>query len=334
MVNRFFKKVVKFCKEEYKFLIVLFLILFLGLYRLPYNLYVGGGIISLEKRLEVENSYPTSGSFNLCYVKSIRSTIPTYLLSYVFNWQRESINDLKIDENDNTDNMWEREKLYLKEANDNAVISAFKEAGEDITINKEILKILYVDIDSDTDLKVGDTIISINNIEIKEYDEIKDIVKDFNVGDKVSVRYLREDKEASGYFKVREINGEKKAGLYLVKLYDYKINREINLDFANSEGGPSGGMMVSLAIYNKITQKDILKGRIIAGTGTVDSNGNVGEIGGVKYKLRGAVNGNAEIFLVGEANYEEALHEKIENNYDIIIFKVKNISDAIKFLGG
>ena len=326
-------KIIKFIKEEYKFLIVLFLILFLGLYRLPYNLYVGGGIISLEKRLEVENSYPSKGSFNLCYVKSIRSTIPTYLLSYVFNWERDNLNDAKLDENDNPKDMWEREKLYLKEANDNAIISAFKAAGEDITINKEVLKILYVDSESDTDLKTGDTIISINNVVIKEFDEIKEVIKDFSIGDKISVKYLRDDKEYNGYFKVREIEGEKKAGLYLIKLYDYDINRDISLDFQNSEGGPSGGMMVSLAIYNKITKKDILKGRIIAGTGTIDSNGNVGEIGGVKYKLKGAVKGGAEIFLVPEGNYQEAIHEKEEHNYDIVIFKVKNISDAIKFLG-
>ena len=48
------KKIINFVKEEYKFIIILCLILFVGLFHLPYNLYVGGGIISLEKRLEPE----------------------------------------------------------------------------------------------------------------------------------------------------------------------------------------------------------------------------------------------------------------------------------------
>ena len=47
--------------------------------------------------------------------------------------------------------------------------------------------------------------------------------------------------------------------------------------------------MVFYIVYdNAITEYDITKGLMIAGTGTIDSVGNVGEIGGVTYKLAGA----------------------------------------------
>ena len=325
-------KIVKFIKEEYKFIIVLVLILFFGLFRLPYNLYVGGGTISLEKRLEVENEYKESGSFNLAYVTSIRATIPMYLLSYVFNWEKDSINDAKIDENDSAADMWEREKLYLQEANDNAIISAYKESGEDLTINKELLKILYIDKDSQTDLKTGDTIISIADVKLKEFSEIKDILENYNIGDRINVHYLRNDKERDGYFIIREIDGEKKAGLYLIKLFDYDVKRKVNLRFKGSEGGPSGGFMTSLAIYNRLVKEDLTKGRKIVGTGTIDSNGNIGEIGGVKYKLSGAVRGDADIFFVPEGNYEEALKVKKEKDYDINIVMVRTLREAIEYL--
>ena len=325
-------KIVKFIKEEYKFIIVLVLILFFGLFRLPYNLYVGGGTISLEKRLEVENEYKESGSFNLAYVTSIRATIPMYLLSYVFNWEKDSINDAKIDENDSAADMWEREKLYLQEANDNAIISAYKESGEDLTINKELLKILYIDKDSQTDLKTGDTIISIADVKLKEFSEIKDILENYNIGDRINVHYLRNDKERDGYFIIREIDGEKKAGLYLIKLFDYDVKRKVNLHFKGSEGGPSGGFMTSLAIYNRLVKEDLTKGRKIVGTGTIDSNGNIGEIGGVKYKLSGAVRGDADIFFVPEGNYEEALKVKKEKDYDINIVMVRTLREAIEYL--
>ena len=326
------KKIFCFIKEEYKFIIVLCLILFVGLFHLPYNIYVGGGTISLAKRLEVENEYQESGSFNLAYVTSIRATIPTYLLSYVFNWERENINDAKLDENDNPTDMWEREKLYLQEANDSAIISAYNLAKEDININKELLKILYVDKDSQTDLKIGDTILSIAGVKLKEFDEIKDILVNYQVGDKINVRYLRNDKEHDGYFVIREIEGEKKAGLYLIKLFDYNTKRYVKLNFKGSEGGPSGGFMTSLAIYNRLTKNDLTKGRKIVGTGTIDSKGNVGEIGGVKYKLSGAVSGKADIFFVPEANYEEAIKVKEEKGYDIDIVMVKTLLDAVNYL--
>ncbi len=332
MINKIYVKVTEYIKEEYKFLIVLGLILFLGLFHLPYNLYTGGGIIDLDKRLEVEGEKKINGSYNLAYVKSIRSTIPTYLMSYIFDWERESVDDIKIDENDNVKDMWEREKLYLQEANDNAIISAFKESNEQITINKELLKVLYIDNDSDTDLEIGDTILKINDIELKEFSDIKDIIKDFNVGDKIKVNYLRDDKEKSGYFILREIEKEKKAGLYLIKLFDYDTEKEVKLKFRNSEGGPSGGFMTSLAIYTKLTGKDLLKGKRIVGTGTIDANGNIGEIGGVKYKLMGAEDNDADIFFVPEANYEEAIKVKNDKKYKIDVVKVKTLHDAIEYL--
>ena len=333
MINKIYDKVIKFIKEEYMYLMLLALILFLGFFHLPYSIYVGGGIINLDKRMEVEGEKELNGSYNLAYVKAVNATIPTYLLSYVFDWERESIEEAKIDENDNANDIWEREKLYLQEANDNAIISAFKESNSDILINKELLKVLYIDKDSNTDLKIGDTILKVNDIALKEFSDIKSIISAFNVGDKISVHYLRNDKEYDGFFILREINEEKKAGLYLVKLFDYQTDREVKLKFKSSEGGPSGGFMTSLAIYTKLTGIDLLKGRKIVGTGTIDSNGNVGEIGGVKYKLMGAEKGKADIFFVPEENYDEALQVKKEKNYQIEVVKVKTLHEAIEYLG-
>ena len=334
MFNKIYDKTIQYIKEEYKFIIILALILFFGLFRLPYNLYIGGGIIDIAKRLEVENGEKIDGSYNMAYVITTRATIPTYLLSYVFDWERESINDTKLDENDNVSDMWKREKLYLKEANDNAIISAYQLAMEDININSEVLEVLYVDKDSETDLEIGDIILSINNIKIKAFEEIKEILKDFEIGDKVSVTYLRDNQEMEGFFKVREMNGEKKAGLYLIKLFDYDIKRKVNIEFSNKEGGPSGGFMLSLAIYDQLTDTNLAKGRKIVGTGTIDKDGNVGEIGGVKYKLIGAYRNDADIFFVPEENYEEALKVKKDKNYEIEIVKVKTLQEAVNYLGG
>ena len=332
MFVKIYDRVIKFIKEEYKFLIVLFLILFLGLFRLPYNLYMGGGLIDIKDRMNIEKEYEEKGSFNMTYVKSSQATIPTYLLSYIFDWERESINNIKLDENDNAKNIWKRDQIYLKEANDNAIISAYNLAGESITIKKELLEVLYIDKDSDTDLEIGDIIIKIGNIEINSYNEMKEVLNNYQFNDRIEVTLLRNDKEQKGYFIVRNIEGEKKAGIYLVKLYEYDLSKKVSLNFPNKEGGPSGGLMLSLAIYNRLTSFDITKGRKIAGTGTIDKDGNVGEIGGVKYKVMGAQNGHADVFFVPVANYEEAIKVKNEKGYDLNIVKVKTISEAIDYL--
>ena len=61
-------------------------------------------------------------------------------------------------------------------------------------------------------------------------------------------------------------------------------------------------------------------------------HGNVGDIGGVKFKLMGAVNNKADIFLVPEENYEEAIKVKKEKGYNIEIVSVKTLKDAIDYL--
>ena len=90
--------------------------------------------------------------------------------------------------------------------------------------------------------------------------------------------------------------------------------------------------MMSLSIYSAISGEDILKGRNIAGTGTIDIEGNVGEIGGIKYKVMGAVKNKMDIILVPSANYKEAMKVKKEKNYKIKIVEVKTFQDAIKYL--
>lgn len=328
-----YEKIKSFIKENYKFLIVYIIVLTLCLWPLPFYIYTGGGIINLDKRFSIENEIKEKGSFNLAYVKNIKATIPTYLLSYLFDWDVESIDGYKIDDTESNRDIWKREKLYLQESIDNAIINAYKLAGEEIIINKEIYKILSLDENADTDLLIDDAILKINNQSVNNYDDIKRIVNDSDYGDKLDILVLRENKEVNCYAKVIENDNEKKMGIYLIKTFDYEYDRDIKLNFTKREGGSSGGFMLSLAIYNRLIDKDLTNGLKIVGTGTIDSEGKVGSIGGVEYKLKGAVKKKADIFFVpnGE-NYIDAMEEMREHNYKIELVPVDTLSDAINYL--
>ena len=91
--------------------------------------------------------------------------------------------------------------------------------------------------------------------------------------------------------------------------------------------------MMALSIYGNLTNQDLTNGKTIVGTGTIDIDGNVGSIGGVKYKLIGAVKNKADIFIVpnGE-NYDEAIKIKKEKNYKIKIIGVSTLKEAINEL--
>ena len=326
------KNIIEYLKSEYKFIILCILVVFISLYKLPYNLYTGGGILDISDKVEVYNGYQSNGSFNMCYVKQVRATIPTYLLSYIFNWDREKVSASLIDENDTPEDLWQRERLYMDEANTSAVINAYRLANKDYKITSEKVIVLYLLPESITDLKVGDVILNADSETIDSLEDLTIIANRHKEGDKISFKVLRDGKEIDCYAEIIKVDKTLKVGIAVIKNYEYATAQEVKFNFDNNEAGPSGGLMLSLEIYNQLVSDDITNGYKIAGTGTIDENGNVGTIGGVKYKLKGAVNDKAKVFFVPTGNYDEAIEYKNKNNYEIEIVKVNNINEAINYL--
>ena len=93
--------------------------------------------------------------------------------------------------------------------------------------------------------------------------------------------------------------------------------------------------MQTLSIYNKLIDIDLTKGYKVSGTGTIDLEGNVGAIGGIKQKIYTAFQNNVEIFFCPEANYEEALeaYNKLKNKEKMTLISLKSFNEAINYLG-
>ena len=89
---------------------------------------------------------------------------------------------------------------------------------------------------------------------------------------------------------------------------------------------------MALSIYNYLTEEDITNGMNIAGTGTIDQYGNIGEIGGIKYKILGAIKNNVDVFIVPKENVKEAKKVAKDQDSDIIIITDKTLSGIIKQL--
>ena len=120
--------------------------------------------------------------------------------------------------------------------------------------------------------------------------------------------------------------------MILVNSIKVETDKNIEFKYSSNESGSSGGLMSTLEIYDSLVEEDITKGLKIAGTGTINYDGTVGEIGGVKYKLAGAVKKKADVFLVPSNNYQEALELKEKNNYDIKIIEAKDFKSVLKSL--
>ena len=331
MFNKIYENIKKFIKENYKTLLLYLILLIICTYRLPFYIYTGGGTIDLEKRIDLKGN--EKGSYNLAYVKQIYATIPTYLLSFVVDkWDVVKVSDLQIDNEEDVKDIDNREKLYLEEANNHAILNAYKLAGKTINMKESSYKVIYVNKDSDTNILVGDKLVSVNGVKITNNLEYKKYLQTLEVGTRLEIKVERNNKEIDCYAILKEIEGEKIIGLYLVNIYDYELDPPINLKFKWNESGSSGGFMLSLAIYDRLVDDDLTKGRKIVGTGTIDANGNVGEIGGVKYKVLGASKEKADIFFCPKENYEEAINTKNKYNLKLKIVKVETLEEAINYL--
>ena len=71
----------------------------------------------------------------------------------------------------------------------------------------------------------------------------------------------------------------------------------VDFNLANV-GGPSAGLMFSLAVVDKLTTGDLAGSKFVAGTGTITADGKVGQIGGITHKMAAAHAAGATVFLV------------------------------------
>ncbi len=333
MFNKIYEKIKNFIIDNYKFLIGWLIIIVLFFYELPYVIYTPGGIVNLEDRIVVDGKEDiTDGSLNMSYVSLVKGTIPMLLLSYIIpNWDILPSEEITR-EDESVDELLELERLYMTSSINNATILAFRKANKEINITREVNNIVYIADEAETDLKIYDELLSVDGKSFTTIDELKEYINTLNVGDSVSILVNRDEKELECSARVYETTDGLKVGISFLTTYEYETTPEIEVSTKASESGSSGGLMLSLAIYNAISDEDITKGRTVVGTGTIDILGNVGEIDGVKYKLLGANNNDAEIFLCPMENYEEALEVKEEFNLNIDIHGVATFDEALEYL--
>jgi PDZ domain-containing protein len=123
------------------------------------------------------------------------------------------------------------------------------------------------------------------------------------------------------------IEGEDRPVIGIVSVANFPFDVRIA---SEDIGGPSAGLMWALGVWDVLTENDLTEGHEIAGTGTVDLEGRVGPIGGVRLKIVAAEDAGAEVFLVPEGNMREARGA----GEDIDLVPVATVDQAVAVLDG
>lgn len=179
-------------------------------------------------------------------------------------------------------------------------------------------------------LAPGDRLDSVDGKAVKTAEDVLAALADRKPGEQIPVTYRRDggpdttatitlaarpDDSSRGYIGITPTNAP---------------DADFTVDFNLADiGGPSAGLMFSLAVVDKLTTGALNGGQFIAGTGTINDAGTVGPIGGIPFKMKAAREAGATVFLVPAANCAEALQRAPAG---LQLVKVQSLSTAVEAL--
>lgn len=149
-------------------------------------------------------------------------------------------------------------------------------------------------------LLVNDIFQEVDGTPVTKADDVVKAVRKHKDASIVEFKILRDKRELNVRVKPVLEEGTPKVGVSVGLGYEFPFKITLRVD--PSVGGPSAGLMFSLAIYDTLTKGSLTGGAIIAGTGELNPDGTVGPIGGIEQKIAGAEEAGAELFFVPKDN--------------------------------
>jgi PDZ domain-containing protein len=197
------------------------------------------------------------------------------------------------DETDETNDV--ESAVQMVSSQDAAVAAALTELGYDIEPVVEVLNV-EDDYPAAGRLQVRDVLQRVGGRAVSTPQDVVDAVDAAPVGRPLTFHVLRKGKELDVDVTPKEIDGDKRIGITPGPGYTFPF--DVSVDIGDGIGGPSAGLMFSLAIYDTLTPGSLTGGEVVAGTGEIRSDGRTGPIGGIQQKIAGAEAAGARLFMV------------------------------------
>jgi PDZ domain-containing protein len=182
-------------------------------------------------------------------------------------------------------------------------------------------------------LRPGDVVTAINGQPVHFVSDLVTATSKATTGTRVTLTVRRGGAAREVTIELRRVSeiGRPAVGVTLEDVapkVDLPFDVRVNV---SDVGGPSAGLMVAMATYELATPTDLLHGRVVAGTGTIDLAGNVGPIGGIGEKVAGAERDGATLFL---APADEAGDARAAAGSHLKVVPVRTFADALAALRG
>lgn len=331
---------IPFKRSTKLFILGLVIIIILFWVPTPYVIFQPGAAQSVHSMVVVEGgSTEQSGTFMLTTVRMTYTNYAFYLLS-LFNPHADTMHRKEVFRDGETNRDYsERQSLNMIGSQSNAIMAAYNKLGVDYEINAQEFRVIGVieGMPAFEKLQVGDQIVQVNGLDMQRGEDMVEYLSGKNVGDTVTITYVRDGIEQSA--NIILASAEDDANRPVIGVYFANVLQvePINMDdevliTAGDIGGPSAGLIFTLEIYNRLVEEDISKGYQIAGTGEITSDGTVGPIGGVEYKVVAADREGADLFFIPSLNADAAKAKAESIGTDMMVVPVDTLDAALDYL--
>ena len=228
-----------------------------------------------------------------------------------------------------------RNRSLMDTSTQTAITLALQRLGYEITPVSDGIRVAEV-VDGTpaaAALQVDDVILRVDGQPVILVEDLAPIVTSRDIGENIALDVRRADAEVA--IEVELVPRSDDPERAMIGISAETLNPRFEFPFpitieAGQIGGPSAGMMYTLAVMDLLSPDDLTGGYVIAGTGTIDLAGNVGAIGGIRQKVVAAEAAGAEFMLVPAANFEEA---STARRADMQLVSVATLDEALEFLG-
>lgn len=281
------------------------------------------------------DTFETAGALDLLTVQVVgnRERTPSWF-ELAMAWFDPSRAVLPIDdvfpEGQTSEQRTEQSAAQMVDSQKEATAAALIELGYDV---QPVVRVYSLTDDSAAAgiLQPDDIIVAANSTPVTDTETLRGIIN-AGEGAPVALTVDRQGETLTEEITPREaeVDGETLWLVGVTTLHDYTFPIDVTIQLDNV-GGPSAGMMFALGIIDTLTPGELNGGADVAGTGTIDSGGTVGPIGGIRQKMHGAVGAGADYFLAPAANCDEVVGYVPAG---LQVFSVATLDDALAVLEG
>jgi PDZ domain-containing protein len=278
-------------------------------------------------QIEGRQTYPTSGQLRMTTV-SLKREVTLFSAFGLWVSGRFALapREEYIKPGQTEEQVQQQNVKMFEDSQSDAEVAALRLLKQPV---KVIVKEVTQGAPSDKVIEPGDRLTKVNGRDVSQQEEVISALEGTKPDQPIEVVLQRNGQERTVTVTLGKPPDDRQQGFMGIRAVDRADVAFKTTIHLQDVGGPSAGLMFALAIVDRLEEGELTGGREIAGTGEIDVKGNVGQIGGIGFKLVGAAEDGAKVFLVPAANCAEA---KADPPPGLQLIKVETLAGAVQAL--